>query len=76
MSELISGKEVICIDDKDANFLKYGDMYLVKDVCYGGTHITLESGFGYMGGESTYSANRFELHEKDELNDTTVSNTL
>lgn len=76
MSELISGKEVICINDKDANFLKCGDMYLIKEVCYGGTHVTLQGGFGYIGGESTYSINRFELHEKDESNDPITSDTL
>lgn len=61
MSRFQVGDEVICCDAKDASFLSHGDMYLIKEVCYGGTHITLQSGFGYMGGESTYSVSRFEL---------------
>lgn len=60
MSEIKVGDEVICCNADDSNFLTFGEMYIVKDICYGGTHVTLQSGFGYMGGESTYSVNRFE----------------
>lgn len=61
MSRLQVGDEVVCSDAKDANFLNYGDMYLIKSIEYGGTHVTLENGFRYKGGDSTYSVNRFEL---------------
>ena len=54
------GDEVICINSKDTTHLKYMDIYLVKDVCYGGTHIILDGSFGYSGGDSTYSTDRFE----------------
>ena len=60
MNSFKVGEEVICVIADDTNYLSFGDMYLIKSIEYGGTHVTLQSGFGYEGGDSTYSINRFE----------------
>lgn len=51
---------VVCVNSNDSNYLSFGEMYLIKSIEYGGSHITLQSGFGYKGGDSTYSILRFE----------------
>lgn len=53
------GDEVVCSNSSDANYLSFGDMYLIKSIEYGGTHVTLEGSL-YRGGDSTYSIDRFE----------------
>jgi hypothetical protein len=60
VSDFKVGDEVVCINSNDSNYLSFGDMYLIKSIEYRGTHVTLQSGFGYEGGDSTYSVNRFE----------------
>ena len=53
------GDEVVCANSSDANYLSFGDIYLIKSIEYDGTHVTLE-GRLYRGGDSTYSIDRFE----------------
>lgn len=35
------GDEVVCVNSSDANYLSFGDIYLIKSIEYGGTHVTL-----------------------------------
>lgn len=54
------GSIVRCIDARDTTHLEDKRLYVVSKVCYGGTHVELESTPTYKGGCSTYSVNRFE----------------
>lgn len=51
---------VRCIDATDSNYLELGELYKVKSICYGGTHVELCPVYGYVGGCSTYLVSRFE----------------
>ena len=59
------GDKVVCIYGQDSTFLTQDEVYTIKEVCYGGTHITLKLQENYDGGDSSYSVNRF-IHATDE----------
>ena len=59
------GDLVICLFGQDSTFLTKDEIYTVKEVCYGGTHVTLKLQENYDGGEGSYSVNRFN-HATDE----------
>ena len=59
------GDRVVCLFGQDSTFLTKDEIYTVKEVCYGGTHVTLKLQENYDGGESSYSVNRFN-HATDE----------
>ena len=53
------GDRVVCLFGQDSTFLTKDEIYTVKEVCYGGTHVTLKLQENYDGGDSSYSVNRF-----------------
>lgn len=59
------GDLVVCLFGQDSTFLTKDEIYTVKEVCYGGTHVTLKLQENYDGGDSSYSVNRFN-HATDE----------
>lgn len=54
------GSKVVCIDGDNTTHLQTGTEYIVRQVVYGGSHVTLEPAFNYEGSDSTYSINRFK----------------
>lgn len=61
VGKLKAGDVVECVIPDESNHLRIGGIYSVqdtKDYDYPHSHVIL-SGFGYTGGESTYSHKRF-----------------